>query len=285
MKTYGLTAAAVAAALLMQGCSADGDNKDHVTCPPADTRTVVLDFEDAPLGTAEYEGFTPALYDNVLEGKSLASLCSDEGSLFFNTMFYEGVLYGRDGVNICTMYNDGEWMGYGLYDSWSGFAVSSNCDVDDESYTNQFSIWDTANGSNKFAVGYDAPGTGMHPEGVTYDTPAILLDTPGVVQSIDFMNTTYAAGTIASVDADAVYVLKVTGYLGSRKTGTVYVTLAEGGSIAGKWFTADTGSLGTVDMVTIQGDMDKCASAVQKPDQWMPLFFCIDNIKVLFTVE
>lgn len=282
MKIHRLTAVAAAAALLAEGCSLNSDeNRNHVICPPADSCTVVLDFESAELKTVEYEGFTPTVYDNVLEGKSLASICVDEESMFLNSMFYEGLLYGSDGVNICTMYNDGEWMGYGLYDTWSGFAVSSNCDVADISYTNQFSIWDAANGSNKFAVGYDSPRGGIS-LGLTYDTPTIVLDKAGIVKSIDFMNTTYTAETIASFDREATYVLRITGYLNGTVTGTAYVTLAEGGHIVDEWLTVNTENLGVVDTVTVQVDMDKCLSAVQKPEQWLPLFFCIDNVTVVF---
>ena len=287
MKNYFLLFAASAASLslFLSACTdTDDDGHKPVIDPVSNFTEVVTDFEDAVLTDVTYEGFNPTVYHNILDGKHLAALCEDEDSYFWDTMFYEGLLYTSGGTGICTMYNDGEWMGYGTYDTWSGFVLSSNCDAESMTVENQFSVWKADNGDNIFAVGYDSPSGGMV-LGLDYDTPTILLDNACVVKSIDFMNTTYTAETIKFYDKNVTYVLKVTGYLEGEATGSVNITLAEGGNIVSDWLTVDTSSLGSVDKVTIQADMDKCASEVQRPEQWLPLFFCVDNIVTLLPKE
>lgn len=244
------------------------------------TQTVTIDFEDAPLKNVTYKGYyTSATYSNVLEGKSLATLVDDEDNWwFYDTMLFDGILYESRGVGIGSMYNDGMWMDY-ENDNWSGIALSSNCDTVTSNASNQFSVYKSDNGSNKFAVCYDAPGTGMVFEELTYDTPTIVFNNRATVKSIDFMNAAYTVLTIKSVDPDAVFAIKITGYSGSSATKSLTVTMYDGGTMPDDWKTVDLGTLGEVDRLTLQVDTDKTASK-QDPKLWMPFYFCIDNIVV-----
>ena len=270
---------ALAAAVAATACEKEENGPDNGGKKPQVNCTVV-DFEEALLATVIYDGFTPATYSNVLEGKALATICDDEDSWFDGSLFYDGILYTEHGLSIGTMFNDGEWMGYGTFDTWSGFAVSSNCNAESSDYANQFSVWKADNGANKFAVGYDSPRGGFG-EMAEYDTPTILLDEPKVIYSIDFMNTAYTANTIASFDPNAAYVLKVEGYNGATETGSLNVALAGNGKVVSDWLTVNLTSLGEVDKVRIMVDMSKTASSVSNPMGWMPLYFCIDNIKIV----
>ena len=243
------------------------------------TQTVTIDFEDAELKSVTYTGYiASATYSNVLEGKSLATRVDDEDSWFDDTMLFDGILYERHGVGIGSMYNDGEWMYYGVNDNWSGIALSSNCDTETSSAANQFSVFKSDNGTNKFAVCYDAPSTGMGGMGLKYDTPTIVFKNRATVKSIDFMNAAYTILEIKRYDPKAVFVLKITGYNGSSATGSINLTLYDNGQMPEEWVTTNLSSLGEVDRLTLQIDTEKTTSKVQKPVQWMPFYFCIDNI-------
>lgn len=244
-------------------------------------KTVTVDFEDAELKSVTYEGFTPAAYTNVLEGKSLATLCADEDSYFYESMLYDGVLYTKSGVGFGHLYNDGTWMGYGVYDSWCGFAISSNHDTETAGAANQFSVYADNDGNNKFAIGFDSPSGGMGEMG-TYDTPTIVLSKSGKIKSMKFANSTYTYKVIQANDPNVTYVLKVTGYSNNTRTGEINVTLAENGTVANTWTKVDLTALGVIDKATVLVDTSKTASNVQKPAQWLPFYFCIDDVVVEF---
>lgn len=280
MKKFDFAIPAAAALLLMFSCQKE---EQPPVEPPQTHFTVTADFEDAQLKSVTYDGFTPAQYNNVLEGKSLASICDDEDSWFWDSLFYDGILYRHQLVAVATMFNDGEWMGYGTFDTWSGFAISSNCNAEAGDAPNQFSVYKADNGNNKFAVGYDSPRGGFG-EMADYDTPTIILDRAGVIRTIDFMNTTYTAKTIESFDPNVTYVLKAEGYRNGEAAGSLSIVLAENGSLVREWKTVDFSPLGEVDTVRILVDMEKTKSAVQNPMAWLPLYFCIDNIVAEFEI-
>ena len=251
------------------------------TLTGAEDKTVTVDFEDAELKSVSYEGFSSNTYSNVLEGKSLATLCNDEDSFFDESMLYDGIIYSKSGVGIGHLYNDGTWMGYGVYDSWCGFAVSANHDTETNGFANQFSVCVANDGNNKFAVGFDSPSGGMGEMG-TYDTPTIVLEKSGKIKSAKFANSTYTFKTIQATDPNVTYVLKVKGYSNDTPTGEVSVTLAENGTVLDTWKTVDLTALGVIDKATVSLDAEKTASNVQKPAQWLPFYFCIDDVVVEF---
>lgn len=245
------------------------------------TQSVTIDFEDAELKSVTYTGYiASAIYSNVLEGKSLATEVDDEDSYFDGTMLFDGILYERHGVGIGSMYNDGEWMYYGVNDNWSGIALSSNCDTETNSAANQFSVFKSDNGNNKFAVCYDAPSTGMVIEELTYDTPTIVFNGRATVKSIDFMNAAYTVLTIRSFDPGAVFAIKITGYSGTSETKSITLTLYDGGTMIKEWTSVDLSSLGEVDRLTLRVDTDttRASDGKPKPVNWMPFYWCIDNI-------
>lgn len=274
MKNYALKAAAIITAAIMTGCNDEGP------IPPTKypDNAFIVDFEDAQLKTVTYEGFSaPTEYRNVLEGKALATFCNDAESIFYGYRVFDGILYAHESVSIGSTYNDGQYMGYGVYDVWTGFALSSNADTETRGYNNQFSVYNDRNGDNTFAVGYDSPSGGFV-MGLDYEAPTIKLGHRGRIVSLDICNSAYTALEIKSIDPQARFVVKITGYNNGKKSGSVSVTLAAEGKIVDKWMTVDTSSLGDVDTVILQADLESCASDVKKPADWMPLYFCIDNI-------
>lgn len=246
------------------------------------TKSITVDFEDAELKSVTYAGYTAATYSNVLEGKSRATEVDDDESWFDGTMLFDGILYQSNGVGIGSMYNDGQWMYSGVNDNWSGIALSSNCDTETNSGTNQFSVYKSDNGSNKFAVCYDAPSTGMVFEELTYDTPTIVFDKKATVKSIDFMNASYTVLTIKGTDPKAVFAIKITGYNGNSATKSITLKMYDGGTMADDWTTVDLSTLGEVDKLTLQVDTEttRASDGKPKPTTWMPFYWCIDNIVV-----
>lgn len=142
-----------------------------------------------------------------------------------------------------------------LYGSWSGFAISNHIDTTTAGYSNQYSALagTGANGSQKYAVGYDAV--------ISFNS---LIDLNG--QGASFTNTTYAGLSMRNGDSFAKkfggttgndpdwLLLTIDGYFGGVQTASsVKFYLADfrfsnnsQDYIVGDWKSVDFSALGTV---------------------------------------
>ena len=142
-----------------------------------------------------------------------------------------------------------------LYGSWSGFAISNHTDTATAGFLNQYSALagTGANGSQKYAVGYDAV--------ISFNS---LIDLNG--QGASFTNTTYAGLSMRNGDSFAKkfggttgndpdwLLLTIDGYFGGVQTASsVKFYLADfrfsnnsQDYIVGDWKSVDFSALGTV---------------------------------------
>lgn len=246
---------------------------------------VTVDFEEAELGDVTLEGYNPTTYHNVLTGKPLAEKCVDEDNVYLvDCMVYDGLLYAENGVSFGSFYSDFEALWGGVYDTCYGFVMSSNNDIEEGTVANQYSVYSATNGANKFAVAYDGSWWSPTYQRLygTYDLATFVLEKSGTVRSADFANTTYTYKTIMATDPNVNYAIKATGYLNGSETATLSVALAKNGTLLTDWTEVDMSGLGVVDKVTFTVDWDNTSSAVKSPEQWLPFYWCIDNVKVEF---
>jgi hypothetical protein len=222
--------------------------------------TVVVTFEGAELFA------TTSTYTDILWGREKAS--EENGSQVYN-----GLLYTEEGASFGSYYSyDGTW------ESWGGFAVSSNRDLEDlgMDYSNQFAVY--APEATKFAVGY-----AFGEWGGQYGMPIIEFARPVTLLSADVANAnkTYcycASRPLVGEEGseEALWVdLVVKGYdAQGEQTGSTSFRLAEGEQVLDRWSAFDLSPLGEVSRVTF---------AIESNDvgEWglnVPAFFCIDNI-------
>ena len=78
------------------------------------------------------------------------------------------------------------------YGSWDGFAYSQKNDIIASDYTNQYSVFDSSNGNNKFAVYYPPFGAD--------EFAKFINDSVYLVKSLKVCNSTYTALTIKKGD-------------------------------------------------------------------------------------
>lgn len=174
------------------------------------------------------------------------------------------------------------------YGSWDGFVYSQKADITTSGYTNQYSVFDGANGTNKFAIYYPPFGTdafASFPAGIEYTT-----------KSISVCNSTYAALTMKN--GDPSFAKKFGGTSGNDKDWfkmTVIGFNAAGDSvkavdffladyrfddnskdyIVNKWTTLDLTALGKVNKITFRfTSTDNGAWGMNTP-----AYVCLDNIK------
>lgn len=173
------------------------------------------------------------------------------------------------------------------WQTWSGFAYSQKSDVTQPGYENQYSVFFSKNGSNKYALYYPSfedkifasfPDNEVHQ-----------------IQSIDLCNTTYAALSMKNGD---VYCKKFGGTTGNDpdwflvtlngfdqngvKIGSVTCYMAdyrfaESGKdyILDKWTTVDLTSLGKINRLSFEFS----SSDTGKYGINTPTYVCFDNIK------
>ncbi len=219
-------------------------------CNDDDEDVKIVDFEGATL--VETTGGNPNTYHNLLWGMESAA---DNGS---GTQEFSGTIYSEEGAAFCSYYA----LSYG-YDTWGGWAVSSNRDLSSTDYTNQFSV--QAGSANKFAVGYYMNYYGN-------DVPDITFELGVNVKSVDMANTVISYGYCSGVAMnDFYYNVVIEGFLDGRSTGKLPVDV---GSLS-DWKRVDLTSLGRVDKLTFTPDSNDVS-------EWginVPTYFCIDNLK------
>ena len=174
------------------------------------------------------------------------------------------------------------------YLSWGGYAYSQSADVTTSGYGNQYSVFDGANGTNKFAIYYPPFGADAFlsfPSGKEY-----------TVKSINVCNSTYTALTIKN--GDPSFAKKFGGTTGSDpdwfkmtaigfdaagdSVKSVDFYLADYRSadnskdyIVNKWTTVDLTALGKINKMTFR-------FASTDSGSWgmnTPAYVCLDNIK------
>jgi Domain of unknown function (DUF4465) len=174
------------------------------------------------------------------------------------------------------------------YGSWDSFAYSQKADVTNGSYTNQYSVFDAANGTNKFSIYYPP-----------FDGDAFASfakDSVYKVTSINVCNSTYTALTIKN--GDPSFAKKFGGASGNDKDYykmTVIGFGAKGDSlksvefyladyrfddntkdyIVNKWTNLDLSSLGKVNKITFRFSSTDNGSWGMNT----PAYVCLDNLK------
>lgn len=174
------------------------------------------------------------------------------------------------------------------YSSWGGFGYSQKADVTTSGFSNQYSAYDPANGTNKFAI-YYAPYAGDA-------FASFSTGTEHLVNSVSICNSTYTA--LSMKNGDASFSKKFGGSTGNDKDWfklTVIGYNVAGDSvksvdfyladyrfddnskdyIVNKWTTIDLSSLGKINKFTFRftsTDMGVWGMNT-------PAYVCLDNIK------
>ena len=175
------------------------------------------------------------------------------------------------------------------YGSWDGFVYSQQNDVVTADYTNQYSVFDSSNGINKFALYYPPFGG---------DAFAFFAkDSTYLVSSISVCNSTYTALTMKNGDPYGFskkfggttgndpdwYKMTVIGYSAtgdSVKSVNFYLadyrfTDNSKDYIINKWTTVDLSSLGKINKITFRlSSSDNGAYGMNTP-----AYVCLDNLK------
>lgn len=244
------------AVVVMTGCEKSGGDDDP-------EYSDIVTFESAELLTGT--GGLPYTFNNILWGAEAA----EEGD---HGLWYDGIIYSESGVNFGNFYTD--YAGY--YDTWGGFAISSNNNLLDITYANQFSVY--ASSASKFAIAYDQGGY----NGAQYERPVITFDAPRSVISARVANAvmTYAYATAnpngSKEEEPLWFAVEATGYNGENLAGTLEIKLVDGGVPVSGWREVDFSALGEVDKITFTTDCN------DKNDygNLVPAYFCIDDIKL-----
>lgn len=174
-----------------------------------------------------------------------------------------------------------------LYSSWEGFSYSQKADVTTSGVGNQFSVFDSSNGTNKFGIYYPPYGSDLF--------TAFPLGSQYTLKSMSICNSTYAALSMKNGDP---FAKKFGGVSGNEKDWfkmTIIGYNALGDSvkavdfyladyrfddnskdyIVNKWTTVDLTSLGKINKVTFRfSSTDNGAYGMNTP-----AIVCLDNIK------
>jgi len=192
--------------------------------------------------------------------------------------------------------NTGEFNSMGIkfrnnfnsaYGSWDGFAYSQKSDVTDARYTNQYSVFNASNGTNKFAIYYPPFGSDAF--------ASFAANTDYLVKSIDVCNSTYSALTMKNGDPSFAkkfggttgndkdwFKMTIIGFNSAGESKTVDFYLADyrfddnsKDYIINKWTTVDLTPLGKINKFTFQfTSTDSGAYGMNTP-----AYVCLDNIK------
>lgn len=257
-----------------------------VACEKDDIDTlsdvVTIDFEEAVLGKLTLAGYNPASYENVLTGKHLAALCDDASHQLNGCMLFDEVLYRENGAGFGSFFSDFSMVWGGVFETTYAFSISSNSNMEVGTVHNQYSVYSTTNGANKFAIGYDGnwySPTFQQRYG-NYDKPTIVFEEEVEPVSVSVANSTYTYLQIMQNDPKCCYAVKALGYRGGEQVSELSITLADKGTIVKNWSTVSLQGLGSVDKIVFTVDWAKTSSEVQSPEMWCPFTFCIDNLKV-----
>ncbi len=240
-----------------------------------------------------YRSLALAMFLGVL----FFSSCKKEDTTVYQTITFENLAVPSSGFwngsDTSGSFTSGKLKFANLYNSswqtWSGFCYSQKNDVTTQGFGNQFSVFDAANGNNKFALFYP-PFDG-----------ALFASFPGTevhqMKSIDLCNNTYAALSMKNGDA---YTKKFGGATGSDpdwfkvtlngydqnglKIGSVSCYLADfrftdssKDFILNKWTTVDLTTLGKINKLTFEFySSDTGAYGINTPT-----YVCLDNIKYI----
>ncbi|HIW97751.1 MAG TPA: DUF4465 domain-containing protein [Candidatus Tidjanibacter gallistercoris] len=228
---------------------------------PVEPETTVITFEAAELSAST------GTYSDILWGREQAE--EADGSQVYN-----GLLYTEGAASFGSYYSfDGEW------ESWGGFALSANRDLEDlgMDYSNQFSVY--APDNTQFAVGY-----AFGDWGGAYGVPIIEFSEPVRPVSADAANAnkTYhycvahplvgEEGSEEDIRVDLVAV----GYNGGTETGRASLRLAQGAEVLDTWTDFDLSGLGEVTQVVFSIESNDTGEYGLN----VPAFFCIDNIEI-----
>lgn len=247
------------AGLLFTSCS---DEYYYYELPP-ESNACTVDFEGAELGDIGYIWGKPL--SKVLAEDDVEALYFGAGSLFwFDT------LYAEADAGFLSLYSDYKGLYGSALDTWNGFVITNNTDMQTNDYSNDKSVYAAsgANGSAQFAVLYYGAWTGK-----PYGVPTVKFVGGVKPQSVAVANTTlfylYFKGETAPaapVDVKGV----ITGYNCGNKTGKVEVTLADAsGMVVADWETVDLSALGVVTSLEF---------TVETTDTRCPYYFAIDDL-------
>ncbi|MEI7424172.1 MAG: DUF4465 domain-containing protein [Prolixibacteraceae bacterium] len=173
------------------------------------------------------------------------------------------------------------------WQTWSGFAYSQKNDVASKGFENQYSVFDSKNGTNKYALFYPSF------DAIIY--ASFQNNEVHTIQSADLCNSTYAAFSMKIGDA---YSKKFGGSTGSdpdwltvtingydangTKTGSLTFYLADfrftdstKDYIVDKWTSVDFSGLGKINKFSIEF----ASSDSGKYGINTPTYLCLDNIK------
>ena len=190
--------------------------------------------------------------------------------------------FQSEGVTLENNYN-ADWG------SWDGFVYSQLCDVTTVGYENQFSVFDSSNGLNKFAIYYPPFGADAF--------ASFASGSEYLVKSISVCNSTYAALTMKNGDTN--YFAKKFGGASGNDPDWFKMTIigynAAGDSvrsvdfyladyrpvdnskdyIINKWTTVDLTLLGKINKLTFRFSSSDNGSYGMNT----PAYMCLDNLK------
>jgi len=246
--------------LLLAAC-----DKGEITQEP---EISTIDFENVQL-IPSTGGYT-----NILWGKEKAQ---DDGN---GNNVYDAILYTEKDADFGSYFNDfagGEWP----YDSWGGFAFSSNKILDDTEdpldYRYQFSAYVTQ--TSKFAIAFDMGGW----NDAVYERPFITFKKEISPVSVRIANSNKAYHyCVKNKNGISGFYFKliITGSKGSAETGKVEVEMAGDGKVLSDWKEVNLETLGKVDKITFSFESND-SDPVYGIN--VPAFFCIDDVK--YSVE
>ncbi len=240
----------------------------NVEQPDIEKVYVTIGFENAELLT--HTGGLYDYFDNILWGKPFATEIEDEEEIMFGSLWYDGLLYTEDVASFGSFYTD-YW---GMYDMWSGFAITNNFSMTAGNQANQFNV--AADGGNKCAIAYIMLGNGAE-----YERPTIIISEPTTFTSADFTNSTwvYLYSPVYVPEGEELwYTITATGYLNESETGTIDIKLVDNGTAIGNWETISLLELGEVDKIVFSADSNE-RNGSGPNGMYIPAYFCIDNLK------
>ncbi len=170
--------------------------------------------------------------------------------------------------------------------TWAGFAYSQKSDFTTKGYENQYSVFDSKNGNNKYALFYPSFDASIF--------AAFPANELHQIQSMDLCNSTYTAlsmkngdsyckkfGGITGTDPDW-FKITIIGYdQNGLKTGSVNYYLAdfrfpdfEKDFVINKWTTVDLTALGKINQLSFEfSSSDTGSYGINTPT-----YVCLDNI-------